>query len=116
VCADTAEEAERLASSNRLRRLLRGTGERGPIPTADEATRRLAELPGSLMAERGEWLRTFVGDARSVHERLCEMADALAVDELMLITVVHDHEARKRSYQLLAEAFGLEQGAAQANG
>ena len=35
------------------------------------------------------------------------MARALAVDELMLITVVHDHDARKRSYALLAEAFDL---------
>ncbi len=36
------------------------------------------------------------------------MADALGLDELMLVTVVHGHEARRRSYALLADAFGLE--------
>jgi hypothetical protein len=30
-------------------------------------------------------------------------------DELMLMTAVFDHAARLRSYELLAEAFGLEQ-------
>jgi hypothetical protein len=33
-------------------------------------------------------------------------------DELMIITAVYDHEARKRSYSLLAEAFGLAKKAA----
>ena len=28
-------------------------------------------------------------------------------DELMVISAVFDHEARKKSYSLLAEAFGL---------
>jgi hypothetical protein len=28
-------------------------------------------------------------------------------DELMIITAVYDHEARKKSYSLLADAFGL---------
>jgi hypothetical protein len=42
-----------------------------------------------------------------VHEELSRMASELHVDELMLITVVHSHEARKRSYELLAEAFGI---------
>jgi luciferase family oxidoreductase group 1 len=108
VVADTAEEAERLASSNRLRRLLRETGERGPIPTPEEAVRRLAELSPPLTTDRSEWPRMFVGDQRQVHEQLSQMASELDIDELMLITVVHGHEARKRSYQLLAEAFEIE--------
>jgi hypothetical protein len=33
-------------------------------------------------------------------------------DELMIITAVYDHEARKRSYGLLADAFGLAKKAA----
>jgi hypothetical protein len=35
------------------------------------------------------------------------MIDASKPDELMIITAVYDHEARKKSYSLLAEAFGL---------
>jgi luciferase family oxidoreductase group 1 len=108
VVADTPEEAERQAASNRLRRLLRETGERGPIPTADEAVRRLAQMPPPLTTDRSEWPRMFVGDQRQVHEQLSQMASELELDELMFVTVVHDHEARKRSYQLLAEAFGIQ--------
>jgi len=35
------------------------------------------------------------------------MIAASQADELMVITAVYDHEARKRSYTLLADAFGL---------
>jgi hypothetical protein len=48
-----------------------------------------------------------VGNTEQVHERLQHMASELQLDELMLITVVHSHAARLRSYGLLAEAFGL---------
>jgi hypothetical protein len=33
-------------------------------------------------------------------------------DELMIITAVYDHDARKKSYSLLADAFGLGKKAA----
>jgi hypothetical protein len=36
------------------------------------------------------------------------MIDASEPDELMIITAVYDHEARKKSYSLMADAFGLE--------
>jgi hypothetical protein len=35
------------------------------------------------------------------------MASVLHVEELMVVTIVHDHRARMRSYELLAEAFHL---------
>jgi luciferase family oxidoreductase group 1 len=112
VAAETEEEAHYHNSSQRLRRLLRDRGEwsNGPVPTPEDAMARLATLdegPPPLMADEGEWPRVFVGDQRQVHDGLAGMADALGVDELMLITVVHSHEARKNSYRLMAEAFGL---------
>ena len=30
------------------------------------------------------------------------------VDEVMIVTITYDHEARRRSYELLAQVFGLE--------
>ena len=36
------------------------------------------------------------------------IASDLRVDELMIVSVIHSHAARKRSYELLAKAFGLE--------
>jgi hypothetical protein len=40
------------------------------------------------------------------------MIAASQADELMVITAIFDHEARKRSYSLLADAFGLKKKAA----
>ena len=47
-------------------------------------------------------------------QQLQPMIDASKPDELMIIGAIYDHEARKKSYSLLAEAFGLrEQGGGQ---
>jgi len=42
-----------------------------------------------------------------VHERLLGMAADYQADELIVVTITHDFKARLRSYELLAEAFGL---------
>src|SRR5690606_13006501 len=107
MVADTKEEAEFLHSSQRLRRLLRDLGEPGPIPPPEEATKRLEELRAAEVPEASEWPRTLVGDPAGVKAQIDEMARELDVDEFMLVTVVHSHEARKRSYERLAEAYGL---------
>jgi len=108
ICADTDAEAQRLHASLRLRRLLRQTGDRGPIPTPEEALARLGELRVPLLEEDGgEWPRVVVGAPERVHAQLTELARALEVEELMVVTVVHDHRARLRSHELLAEVFGL---------
>jgi luciferase family oxidoreductase group 1 len=110
IVADTEEEAQFHASSQRLRRLLRDTGvsERGPIPTPEDAIARLEGTPPPGPERGAEWPRIFVGETSVVHEQVATMASELKVDELMLITVVHNHEARKRSYELMAKAFGIE--------
>ena len=43
-----------------------------------------------------------------MHERIQALADATKADEVMITTMVFDHAARKRSYELLAQAFGLQ--------
>ena len=40
-------------------------------------------------------------------QKLEPMIAASQVDELMVVSAIYDHEARKQSYALLAEAFGL---------
>jgi luciferase family oxidoreductase group 1 len=109
IAAETEAEAQYHNASQRLRRLLRDRGEwdNGPIPTPEDALARLGENPPPLTTDGSEWPRMFVGSVEQVHKGLSEMAEALEIDELMLITVVHSHEARRRSYALLAEAFGI---------
>jgi alkanesulfonate monooxygenase SsuD/methylene tetrahydromethanopterin reductase-like flavin-dependent oxidoreductase (luciferase family) len=56
--------------------------------------------------------RLFVGSPATVMQKLEPMITASQADELMVITAVFDHEARKRSYSLMADAFGLAKKAA----
>ena len=35
------------------------------------------------------------------------VAEEYAADEIMIVTLTHEHQARRRSYELLAQAFGL---------
>ena len=51
--------------------------------------------------------RLFVGSPATILSKLQPMIDASQPDELMIITAVYDHDARKKSYSLLADAFGL---------
>jgi hypothetical protein len=56
---------------------------------------------------QSEWPRYVVGAPDEVHGRLTAIAEQLQLDELMAITVVHSHQARMRSYELLAQCFEL---------
>lgn len=107
VCAETDEEAERLIASARLFRRRIRQGDLRAIPTPEEAISELGPRPAPMPDESGDWPRYVVGGPEKVREQMLDMASVLGVDELMVVTIVHDHRARMRSYELLAEAFGL---------
>jgi luciferase family oxidoreductase group 1 len=106
VVAETDAEAERLASSMDLNRLRRDRGQYSPLPSVEEAL----AYPYSD-AERASVARNrsrlFVGSPATVLAKLQPMIGASLADELMVITAVYDHDARRKSYSLLADAFGL---------
>ena len=56
--------------------------------------------------------RLFVGSPSTVRAKLAPLLETSRADELMVITATYDHEARKRSYTLLAQAFELQREAA----
>jgi luciferase family oxidoreductase group 1 len=107
ICADTEAEALRLLSSARLFRNRIRRGEVGPIPTPEEAIAELGSAGERPTAGDAEWPRYIAGDPEQVRTQLVDMASLLHVDELMIVTIVHDHRARMRSYELLAQAFEL---------
>ncbi|HZH52972.1 MAG TPA: LLM class flavin-dependent oxidoreductase [Microvirga sp.] len=102
ICAETDEEAERLASSADLNFLLRMRGDFGPIPSVEDA---LAHpfTPSDREMIRRNRERLFVGSPETVRQRLQPLIDATRADEVMVVTAVHDHEARKRSFELVKE-------------
>jgi luciferase family oxidoreductase group 1 len=107
LCADTQEEAERLATSSRMAlSLLRTTGKTTPVPTVETATRFLEEPAGSLPIARRR--RMTVGTKQTVRDGLEAIAGEYGAEEVMIVTITHSHEARKHSYKLVAEAFGLQ--------
>jgi luciferase family oxidoreductase group 1 len=111
VVADTDAEAERLASSMDLSRLRRDRGQHLPLPSVEEALAYpYTENERAAIARNRS--RLFVGSPATVLQKLQPMIAASQANEVMVITAVYDHEARKRSYSLLAEAFGLEKLAA----
>ena len=101
ICADTDQEAERLTASGRMAFKLLRQGRLGPVPPTEKALRFL-EGQGP---PRGR--RLVFGSPATVRARLEEVAESYGADELMLVNVMHEHDARRRSYELVAEAFGL---------
>jgi luciferase family oxidoreductase group 1 len=107
ICADTDAEAQRLASSTDLSRLRqRRYGEHGTLPSPEEALAYpYTDIDRSFIV--GSRNRAIVGDVEHVHNQLKALTNAYAVDEVIVVTITHDHAARRHSYELLAEAFDL---------
>lgn len=106
VCAETTERAEELARSLELTLLRFRTGKRARLPTVAEAT----DYPyteGERLIMRESRERFFVGSPGVIRDQLTSLAQQAGTQEIMITTMIHDHAARRRSYELLAEAFGL---------
>lgn len=106
MAAETEEEAARLFSSRALQRLRRDRGEFSALPSPEEATSYPYSAGEIARVERIR-ARAFYGTAPSVGARLRDLAAAYDVEEIAILTTLHDPEARRRSYTLLAREFGL---------
>ena len=111
VAAETDAEAKRLAMSMDLNRLWRDRGQYRPLPSIEEAQAYPYTESDRAIIERNR-TRLFVGSPATLMQKLEPMIAASKADELMVITAVYDHEARKKSYGLLADAFGIRAQAA----
>lgn len=106
ICAESGAEAERLAKSIDLRRLHMALGVDAPVPTyAEAAARAYTEREAAYI--RSQRARVVLGDPPTVRARLLALAEQYAADELMILTITGDYPSRRRSYELIAEAFGL---------
>ncbi len=105
IAADTDEEAQRIASSARMAFALFQQGQLIPVPPIDTARAFLQEQEG--VAELVRRRRSIVGTPVKVRGEIEAVAREYGADEAMVVTITYEHEARRRSYELLAEAFDL---------
>ncbi|HEX3909264.1 MAG TPA: LLM class flavin-dependent oxidoreductase [Solirubrobacteraceae bacterium] len=117
ICADSDQEAQRLAASGRMAFTLLRRGELVAVPPPERALEFLAreeqarEARGptsdSGIADRQQRAqrRTVVGSPQTVRRELEDVAQKYGAREVFAVNILYDHQARRRSYELLAEAF-----------
>ncbi|MBC5784274.1 LLM class flavin-dependent oxidoreductase [Ramlibacter sp. USB13] len=106
LAADTEEEAWRLFASRERARVDRQTGRFGPLLPPEQAVRPYDEAEEVYRRQlRG---KAMVGTGEQVAQKLRALAEELEVDELVVITWTWDPFAQRRSYELLAQACGLQ--------
>ena len=103
LAADSEEEAIRLSTSSRMAFTMLRRGRLIAVPPPELAERFLATEGDGLSARR----RTIVGTPAQVREGIEAAASEYGADEVIVVTITYDHEARRRSYELIASEFAL---------
>ena len=106
LCAETDERAAELARPMELTLLRFRSGKMGRFPTVAEATN-YPYTPEERHIISLSRHRFFAGSPERVRKHVTDLADKGGVSEIMITTMTHDHADRRRSYELLAEAFSL---------
>src|SRR5262245_5801363 len=107
ICAETDEEAQRLAASGVMTFKLLRRGELIAVPPIERALRFIEEerQDGSALPQPDR--RRIVGSPARVRAGIEAAAEDYCADEVMIVTITYEHAARRRSYELIANAFGL---------
>jgi luciferase family oxidoreductase group 1 len=106
IAADSHEQATGLAASGRMTFTLLRRGQLIAVPPPEDALRflevdrRTGEQPRS---ER----RAILGTPASVRAQLEEVVNSYGAEEAIVVSIVYEHAARLRSYELLAEVCGI---------
>ncbi len=106
MAAETQEQAAWLFRSREAWRLNRDRGVFTALLSPEEAAARTYSEGEMARIERLR-SRAFFGTPDIVGTKLRALADAYGVEEIAILTTLHDPEARRRSYGLLAEEFRL---------
>ena len=104
ICAPTDAQADALASSTDLAWLRLAAGRPSLLPSVEEA-QAFPYTPRERLHIRETRARLILGNPANVRDQLCTLSAQTEADEVMVTTMVHGHADRRRSYELLAEAF-----------
>ncbi len=104
VCAETEEEAEKLAITQDHWLLNVGKGLGTKVQSLDQVRKKsLTEEDIEMIKQNRK--RCIIGTPETVKRQLIELQDLYQTNEFMIITNIFDFEAKKKSYQLLAEVM-----------
>lgn len=103
IAAPTSEEAQALAAPAAMMFAHLFRGELIPVPPMEKALAWLAGNPDSHRRQR----RTLLGTPAEVRGLIDGVAAEYGADEIMLVNIMSDHPARRRSYELIAAEYGL---------
>ena len=106
ICAPTDEEAHYLSHSQAVQWALFMTGEQRRLLSPEDAHKVVLtpQQQGIIEHQSSLWI---VGSPTTVSDAIAEKAEAAGASEVMITTTVHSYALRRRSYALLAEAFGI---------
>ena len=107
VMVAPSQEEARLLFSTAMAAAARIVGNRpGPLdPPSQDPQAWRAYAPGREDAVEAAMSLSFVGTADDVAARLREQAARWDLDEILVVTYAHDPALRRRSYELLAQAW-----------
>jgi luciferase family oxidoreductase group 1 len=107
LAAPTDDDAVFLSTSSRMSFTLLRRGELIPVPPPEKAVEFLNREGKPLNGAR-PGRRSIVGSPAKARAEIETVASEYGADEVIVVTITHDHQARRRSYELIAEAFDLE--------
>jgi alkanesulfonate monooxygenase SsuD/methylene tetrahydromethanopterin reductase-like flavin-dependent oxidoreductase (luciferase family) len=106
ICADTDDEALDLSASVRMVLWKMFQGASIPVPPVQKA-RDFFQSSGMRMELVPVGRRLIIGSPARVRQGLEAVAADYGADEILVITITHDHGARRKSYELIGREFGL---------
>ena len=104
VCAKTEKDARKLALCRDFSLLLRERGKIGPFPSIKEAEAYdYTDLDQSIIERNRP--KSLYGDPNQCRKLIETISTEYGVNEVVILSICHDPDTRRKSYELIADAF-----------
>ncbi|WP_130858826.1 LLM class flavin-dependent oxidoreductase [Gracilibacillus phocaeensis] len=104
IAAETNEKAKWLATSQQQQFLSMVRGAPSQLmPPIDDIDQEWSIYEKASVEKNVNSKSTIIGDKTAVAEKLAQFLEETAADEVIINSQIYDHEARKQSYQIVAD-------------
>jgi luciferase family oxidoreductase group 1 len=105
ICAETDEEAERVASSIDLSLIMLEQGMSSNGTPSPEKAAAYQYSPFEMARVRENRKRMIVGNPEKVRREILQLSEDYQAEEIMLVSITYDFKDKIKSFQLIAEAL-----------